>query len=317
MESTSVEEILRRIHPYPSREGILLTQHHLVTKKNNKKIPGLRAEPFSNRLIINLMNRIIIDLIILLLTLLHSLSLYKVLIVLIKRKAIMKQYPLPIRSPRIILTSLFVILCVLINAQTNENTNFPQLLYPGFSSGMIKMKNGKSQTSEMNYDMVTGSMVMEKDGQYFDLLNTGTIDTVYLHNSRFIPYGKAFYEVIYAAPITLFLHHKGYTVHAGKPGAYGTTSQTSSTVTMSSISTKSGYYKLELPPDILVKVELVYWVNKDNNMSSFKNLKQFLKIFPAKNAELKEYIKSNNIKIDSRDDLIKLMSYCNDIIAEE
>jgi hypothetical protein len=229
----------------------------------------------------------------------------------------MKQYPFYIKSSRIILTSLFLILSVLTNAQTNDNIDLPQFLYPGFSSAVIKMKNGKSQASEMNYNMITGNMVIEKDGKYYDLLNTGSVDTVYLHNSKFIPYGNAFYEVIDAAAISLYLHHKGYTVHVGKQSAYGTTSQTSSITSMSSVSTKSGYYKLELPPDILVKVELVYWVNKDNNMSSFKNLKQFLKIFPAKNAELKEYIKSNNIKIDSRDDLIKLMSYCNDIIAEE
>ena len=229
----------------------------------------------------------------------------------------MKQYPFYIKSSRIILTSLFLILSVLTDAQNNDNPDLPQFLYRGFSSGVIKMKNGKSQAMEMNYNMITGNMVIGKDGKYYDLLNTGSVDTVYLHNSKFIPYGNAFYEVIYAAAISLYLHHKGYTVHVGKQSAYGTTSQTSSITSMSSVSTKSGYYKLELPPDLEVKVDRIYWVNKDNNMLSFKTLKQFLKIFPGKEAELKKYIKSNHVKIDRRDDLNNLMSYCNDIIAEE
>jgi len=225
----------------------------------------------------------------------------------------MKQFSRYIKPSRIILVPILSVLSILTNAQSGSYSALPQYLYPEFSNAVLKMKDGKSLTSVMNYNMVTGNMVFEKDGKVYDLLNAGLIDTVYLHNSKFIRFGKAFYELIYAAPVSLFLHHKGDIVPAGKTGAYGTRTQTSSITSLSSISTESGYYNLALPSDLMVKVEQIYWVKMNDNMFSFTNLKQFLKIFPGREDELKEFIKSNHVRIERRDDIIELMDYCNGI----
>jgi len=64
-----------------------------------------------------------------------------------------------------------------------------------------------------------------------------------------------------------------------------------------------------------VKVDRIYRVRKNNNLFSFINMKQFLKIFPGKENEIKEYVKNNHIKMDRENDLIKLMVYCNDSIT--
>jgi hypothetical protein len=221
------------------------------------------------------------------------------------------------KSSRVIMTSILIVITILTSAQSYVHSNLPQYLYPEFSSAVIKMKNGKSVASELNYNMVTGNMVFEKDGDFYDFINPGLIDTIYLQDSKFIRFGKAFYEIIYPAPIPLFLHHKGNVVPVGKEAGYGTKSQTSSITNISSMSAQNGFYNLELPPNLMVTVDKIYWINLDNNMFSFMNLKQFLKIFPGKEDELKKYIKSNHIKIDRRDDIIKLMRYCNDIINDD
>jgi len=54
-----------------------------------------------------------------------------------------------------------------------------------------------------------------------------------------------------------------------------------------------------------VKVDLIYWVRKDNNLFSFTNMKQFLKIFLVMRLTLKKYIKKNHVKIERKNDLIK------------
>lgn len=227
----------------------------------------------------------------------------------------MEQFSLHLKSSRAILTSMLLVLTILTNAQPNLDSALPQYLYPAFSLAILKMKNGNSQTSEMNYNMVTGNMVFIRDGKLYNLINTEIIDTVYLQNSEFVHFGKAFYEIILAAPIPLFLQNKGNLKSAGKPAGYDGTSETSSIATLSGISIENIRVNLKLPPDLIVKVDRIYWVRKDNNMLSFMNMKQFLKIFPGKEVEFKEYIKKNHIKIERRNDLIKLMSYCNDIIT--
>ncbi len=227
----------------------------------------------------------------------------------------MERLSLHLKLPLVILTLTLSVLANLTNAQPDSDYDLPQYLYPEFSPATLKIKNGRNQVLEMNYNELTGKMVFKRDGKLYDLINAEIVDTVYMQNTKFVRFGEVFYEVIFDAPVSLFLHHKGSLISLGKPAGYGTTSQTSSITTLSGIATDKGYYNFKLPPDLTVKVDLVYWVRRNNNMSSFTNIKQFLKIFPEKENDLKVYIKDNRIKVDRKDDLIKLMRYCNDIVS--
>ena len=178
--------------------------------------------------------------------------------------------------------------------------------------GIVKMKNGTSQKTTLNYNTVSEKMVYEKNDQLYDVINTEMIDTVILQNSKFVPVEKVFHEVLVVAPISLFVQFKGELLPPGTPAGYGGTSQVSNTKLMSSVQLSSGYYNLKLPSDYIVKVDQVYWIRKDNTMFSFMNERQFLKIFPVTERDLKQFIKQNKIKFDLIPDLIRLINHCNE-----
>ncbi len=179
------------------------------------------------------------------------------------------------------------------------------------------MKNGKTQDVRMNYNIVTEKMVYEQDGKMFDLINPETIDTVYIRNRKFVPAGKIFYEVILkGSPLTLFIQQKGSLLSAGTPAGYGGTSQVSATRSLSSIELSGSRYNLALPSDFIVNPSPVYWIRNENEMDSFLTEKQFLKIFPDKEKELKLFIKQNRIKIGNPDQLARLVSYCNELLKK-
>jgi hypothetical protein len=198
-------------------------------------------------------------------------------------------------------------------SQTSSSDPSPQYLFPDFSSGTVKMKNGKSQTTLLDYNTVTEKMVYEKEGKYYDLVNLEMVDTIFLKNSKFVPAGKVFYEVLLNASIALFVQHKGELLSPGMPAAYGGTSQVSNTKYASSVQLSGGYYNLKLPAEYTVKVDPVYWIRKDNNMYSFMNERQFIKIFPDKEKELKQYIKQNHIKFDILTNIVKLTEHINEL----
>ena len=176
------------------------------------------------------------------------------------------------------------------------------------------MKNGTSQTTRMNYNIVTEQMVYEKDGKMYNLINPETIDTIYILTRKFVPVGKAYYELILnGTPLTLFIQQKGSLVSAGAPAAYGGTSQVSSSKYASNVQLSSGYYNLPLPSDYTVNPSLLYWIRNGNEMFSFLNEKQFIKIFPDKEKELKLFIKENHIKIINSGQLVRLVKYCNEL----
>ena len=216
---------------------------------------------------------------------------------------------------RITFLTIFSGITMLLGAQSSSDGSFPQYLFPEFKDATLLMKNGQSQSAMMNYNTVTERMVYKKDGKMYDLIIPENLDTIYIQNRIFIPAGKMFYEVILKGThLALFIQQKGTLLSAGAPAAYGGTSQVSSVTSLSSIELSGGRYNIALPSDFIVNPSPVYWIRKENEMFSFLNEKQFLKIFPDKEKELKLFIKGNRIKIGKPEDLAKLVRYCDGLI---
>jgi hypothetical protein len=213
--------------------------------------------------------------------------------------------------------ALFVLIILGLNlqaeSQTTSDGSRPQFLFPGFSMGKVKMKNGSSQSMLLNYNTVSEKMVYEKDKKLYDMINTESYDTIFLQKSKFVPVGKVFHEVLVVDTISLFIQHKGTIEPPGKPAGYGGPSQVSNTKLRSSVELSMGYWNLELPKDYIVKADPVFWIRKDDNMFSFATERQFLKIFPDNEEEYKLYIKQNKIKFDRLSNVVKLIEHCNEI----
>jgi hypothetical protein len=203
---------------------------------------------------------------------------------------------------------------ILAGAQVNSDGSTPQYLLNEFTAGLVKMKNGSRSGALLNYNTVTEKFVFSKNGELYDMTNTELIDTVYLDKRKFVPVGKIFHEVLVVAPIALFIQHRSSLQSPGAPAGYGGTSQVSNTKSYSSIEMETGRYNLNLPSDFTVRPDPVYWIRQGKEYESFVNEKQFLKIFPGKEEEMKQYIKQNKIKFDRMSSMIKLAEYCNEII---
>jgi hypothetical protein len=207
-----------------------------------------------------------------------------------------------------------VILTLHVKAQTNTDGSSPQYLYPEFTKSKVLMKNGQIQYIVLNYNTVSEKMVFQRDEQLYDMVNPEMVDTVFLQDSRFVPAGKVFYKVLHVAHVAFFVQYKGEILSPGTPAGYGGTSQVSNTKMMSSVQLSSGYYNLKLPTDFTVKTDLMYWIRDDGKLVSFVNERQFLKLYPDKETELKQFIKQNKIKFDKLPDIVKLAKYYNQLI---
>lgn len=210
-----------------------------------------------------------------------------------------------------IVTLFLVVFSPCANSQETSNGDTPQFLFGDFSAGIIKMKNGTAQKIMLNYNMVSEKMVYQKDGKLFDLIGLESVDTVTIEKSAFVPVEGVFYEILYVAPISLFLQWKGSIIPPGTPAGYGGTSQTSSTKMLSSVQLNSGYWNLKLPNDYTVNTERKYWLKTEAGMDFFVNERQFLKLNPSHEDELKSFIKKNKIKFEKEADVVKLIAYFN------
>jgi hypothetical protein len=213
------------------------------------------------------------------------------------------------------LTMLAIILYFtgMVSGQTASDGTMPQYLYKDFGKSVILMKGGQIQSALMNYNTITGMMVFEKDDKYYDLINQQLIDTVYLQETRFIPVGKVFYEVLVTGPVVCFIQHNGNLMAPGKQVGYGGTSQVASTDYITNINLSGGQYNLEIPSDFIVRQSAVYWIRKGTEMQSFLNEKQMLKLFPGKADQIKSFIKENHLKIEKPEDLAMIIRFAGSL----
>ena len=205
---------------------------------------------------------------------------------------------------------LFLLIASKIFGQISETEESPQYLFKSFSEGNVLLKSNKIQAAVMNYNTVTEKIVFEQNGQLLDMINLNQIDTIYLQDCRFIPVGNAFYELIDTSPLPLFIQHKGKLLPPSKQVAYGPASDLAVSTRISSIELSGYNYNLPPPTDYNVEVTSIYWLMRNREMMSFSNVKDLQKLFPENKNEIKKYIKKEHLKLERREDLIKIIKFC-------
>jgi hypothetical protein len=206
-----------------------------------------------------------------------------------------------------------IIFCVVtqLTAQIDSLSNRAQFLYPDFSTGVVKMKDGKTTSATMNYNTLTEKMTFYQNGTLMDMIKPETVDTITLQNNKFVFLEDAFLEVLVNGHVTLFIQHKSDLSSTGRPGPYGTKSQTSGPVSVPKLYTLNNTYNLKLPVEYVVTPSPVNWIRIDNEMHKILSNRQFFKLFPGNEDKIKEYINKNKLNIKKTDDLVKIVTYCN------
>jgi hypothetical protein len=221
-------------------------------------------------------------------------------------------------------TTLFVLIIVILSfdlsGQDNHGYPLPHFLFPSFKEGLVIMQDGKKFSTLLDYHMVDERMITELNGTYSYAKDPQLIDTIYLENRVFVPVENAFYEILSSGPVTFFLQNKSNYTPVGADVGYGAKSRSVGPTQhrrfeLIPVSELGGeVVNIDLPSNVDVTPASVFWVSKNGNLEKFSTEKQFLKLFPEYQPELKEYIKKENINIRSREDVIRLGDYCNEII---
>jgi hypothetical protein len=214
--------------------------------------------------------------------------------------------------------SLTMMAFVLPLAAQNIDTlqNLPNLLFPKFAKGVVKLKNGKTYSAILNYELVEQEMVFLQRKLTIVLDEPQLVDTVYLNNKRFVPFTKGFFELAVSAPITLFIQHKSYVESAGTPIGYGAMSQTTPPSYVRQLFETRGAISLKVPDAYKVVKDNEYWIRRAGEMSNFSSKREFLKIFPDNKNDLEKFISRNRIDFTEPKDVTKLVLYCNEILLK-
>jgi hypothetical protein len=165
----------------------------------------------------------------------------------------------------------------------------------------------------LNYNVVDEEMIFVNKGAYMALENINSVDTILISGRIFVPAGKVFYEVVLNDKYSFFIQHKSKFTQEGTATAYGMTSQVNTRETYNNMTAGNQVRSLEMPDNVKVVHENVNWVRIDSEFRKFTGERQLVKLFPAKESELKDFFKKNSIDFSRNEDLLKLARYCNEI----
>ena len=219
-------------------------------------------------------------------------------------------------------TLFIVILSYDLSGQDNKGNPLPHFIFPSFKEGRVIMKEGKNFSTLLNYNMVDEKMITELNGTYRYAKNPQLIDTIYLENRVFVPVENVFYEILSNGSVTFFLQNRSNLTPKGTDIGFGMKSRSVGRTQLKRFELQNVVNNLgevaniDLPPDVEITPAPVFWIRKNDKLEKFSTEKQFLKIFSEYEPDLKVYIEKENIKIKSREDVIRLGNYCNEIIKK-
>lgn len=184
-------------------------------------------------------------------------------------------------------------------------------LFPQFTQGVVLMNDGAKNDALLNFNSLTEEMVFKNQDKILAILKGEIefVDTVYIQDRKFVTLNNKFVELLYKSGCELFVEHKCSVVAPGKPGPFGTTSQTSSTTIISSLYTGGSVYSLSLPEGYTTRPYIYYWIKKNGELTKFVNIKQLQKFYQDKTNLYKAYDKEHEVKFNDQESIAKLVKY--------
>jgi len=181
--------------------------------------------------------------------------------------------------------------------------------YPEFVIGRIQLKSGVYSDTKLNYDFLNGEMEYIKNKDTLAIVNKKDIRFVVVAQDTFY-YDKGYYlELISGGTVKAVMKEYIKLKETQKQDSYGTSSSGSATTSYGSLPVGGNFYMLTANEDMVFQKTREYYLSDQSGGFVSYNKKNVIQLFPQHEDAIKAYIKSNKIKFDNRDDLIRLAGY--------
>ncbi len=176
----------------------------------------------------------------------------------------------------------------------------------------VILNNGTETDLQLNYNLITEEMVIDLGHSKVPYNNTADISKLVIADVTYLPIEKVFYEVIINGKVNLLLRRKRKLLLPGEETGYGKTSATAVSSTQNPVYNPDYVYLEKLPSSYNIEVEDAYFWFFENELIPLKSPKKAIKKIPDMSDDLKDFMKSNNIRGYSESELISLTEFCNE-----
>lgn len=182
--------------------------------------------------------------------------------------------------------------------------------YPAFVPGTVMFKDGRSSPGRLNYNCLNAEMqFISPKGDTLSLADEQTVRYIVIDADTFY-YSEGYVRLIKGGGSVKLGEKVFFKEFVQKPGAYGLSSATTASNTLTSILAKRSV-DLDISQEIvLVKNTSWFMANKFNDFMP-ADKKNIVKILPRQKQAIDEYLRKNDVNFNKEEDLKRLTDFLN------
>ena len=206
---------------------------------------------------------------------------------------------------------------VIVKAGTNLNDYFPmsqRYLYPEFTLGKGFFQNNRIVPCLFNFNLLSGEIEFISSKDTLLIAKKQEIVSIVIAKDTFY-YHEAYLQLIQGGKIKLFLKRGLKIQDIRKEGAMGSVNRSAASDSYSFLILGKRTLDLKPTEDILLQKTEEYFFSFDGVDYFPFTRKNILRVRQVKEELVKDFIKSNKIDFESREDIIRLTDYMNMLLS--
>jgi len=184
--------------------------------------------------------------------------------------------------------------------------------FPEFTSGKVIFRNGSNTEAKLNYNFLVREMQYMHGKDTLAITNENDILQIIIADHTFVV-NKGYIELIYNDKVIVGISQYFNLLDVRKKDSYGVQSSGSSAESKSSFLTSGQSFKLTLDQDRLFQKVSFYYIATSSTDFVLFTKKKVMQLFPQNKKTIESYLKSNKVDFDSRDDLLRLAGYLQNL----
>ena len=181
-------------------------------------------------------------------------------------------------------------------------------LYPEFAIGKVLFKTNVYSEKKLNYNYLAGEIEFLQNADTFSIINKNDVKSIIIAQDTFF-YDKGYILQIKSGHPEIGLKEFIEFKEILKKDPYGIASSGGSTTTYSSLPSDGNYYELKANQDMIFERTKIYYISTLESSFKLYTKRNVFQLFPKNKGGIKSFLKTNKIKFDSEDDLLKLAEY--------
>ncbi len=202
---------------------------------------------------------------------------------------------------------------ITVRAGTRVLDYFPvpvRYLYPGFTKGRVVFRNGIYSERQLNYNFLLGEMEFIQSLDTLAIANKKDIRYVAIAQDTFY-YDKGYIKQLSNRSKVIGLKERIELKEIQNKDPYGTASAASSSDSYGSMPMDGNFYKLNANKDMVFHRTRRFYIAEPEGEFILLNRKSLLNSFQGKENMIKQFLKANNTKFNSVDDITELVDFLN------